>query len=210
MKPSTAFNFRAFVTLVVGFAFTLMAISGLVLFIAPRGSFRFIGQWAFMGIDREQWMALHFVSSLTVLLVAAFHLYNNRKPFWNYVRGKAKASFALQRELLVAVTFTALLTLTALLSWPPASLLVQLNDMLKERWPRPAEVRQGAVENMTLGELARELGYPEFHIVEQIEAAQLENVTLDTTVGDALQMHDLRLGELKERLALRGLGRIRK
>lgn len=207
MKPSAPFNLRAFVTLLVGFAFTLMAVSGLALFFAPRGSFPFLEDWALLGLDREQWMALHFLASLTVLLIAAFHLYNNRKPFWNYLHGKAKGAFSLQRELVAAIVVTVALFFSALFNIPPASLLVSLNDALKDRFPRPSELRHPALEDMTLRELGEELGYSDAQMSRRLEGSELANISLDDTVGEVLQEHGLRLRDLQERLDLRGLRR---
>lgn len=208
MKPPHAFNFRAFVTLVVGFAFTLMALSGLALYFAPRGSHLSIGQWTLLGLDREQWLSLHFAASLTVLFIAAFHLYNNRKAFWNYLHGKAKAPFTLQRELVAASLVAALLALSAVFSVPPASLLVTINETLKDRWERPSEFQHPGLEEMTLRELARELAYSDAQMMQRVEASQLDGITLDHRVREVMRQHDLRLQELKERLELRGLRRV--
>lgn len=64
---------NAIVDILAGIAFLVSAISGLVLkFILPRGSGK-IGL-IFLGIARENWLLIHDVSSIALILLVIIHL----------------------------------------------------------------------------------------------------------------------------------------
>jgi hypothetical protein len=53
------FNYRAFVSVLAGFTFLAMAVTGLVMFFAPSCRIARDTSWAVWGYSKEQWTAVH-------------------------------------------------------------------------------------------------------------------------------------------------------
>ena len=113
------FQQRGFASLLMTLSFLVATISGVVLYLAPRGRTANWTGWSMLGFDRNQWIAVHINISLLVLLVAALHLYLNWSVFRSYVKRMATRGVQVKHESILAVLFTALVVAGASLDLPP-------------------------------------------------------------------------------------------
>lgn len=90
------FSFRALTSLVLLWTGLAIVLSGAVLFIAPKGRIANWTGWQVMGLDKEQWAAVHTLMSIAFLLGGLFHLLKfNRRVIWAYARrsGEVESPF---------------------------------------------------------------------------------------------------------------------
>ena len=99
-------SWRAFTSLYITVSFIIIIISGLILYIAPPGR---IAKWAhlpILGLEKDQWQALHTIFTFLFIIASGFHLYFNWKLFMSYLRDKISRSLSLQKELLLSLIVT--------------------------------------------------------------------------------------------------------
>ncbi|OFX45228.1 MAG: hypothetical protein A2X13_08980 [Bacteroidetes bacterium GWC2_33_15] len=69
------FNWQIFISFGLLFSFILIAFSGVILYIAPEGSFsRWIG-WNVLGLSKKQWEGQHTVFSYIFIAFCIFHIF---------------------------------------------------------------------------------------------------------------------------------------
>ena len=90
MTKTNRANWRVFTSFLVLFSFIVLATSGIILYIFPHGRVAYWVDFHLLGLDKDQWDTLHTCFSLLFVSFSVFHIINNWRTLWNYVRDKAK------------------------------------------------------------------------------------------------------------------------
>ena len=128
------FHWRAFVTLYVTLSFLLLAVSGIVLYVAPPGRVANWSRWTLGALDRHGWQSVHTVVALVFVLAGAFHLWFNWRTFWFYLRSKLAEGLLAKRELALATAAVVAVAGLTLADLPPFGSVMDLGDRAKESW----------------------------------------------------------------------------
>ncbi len=123
-KPERAsLRLRRATSFLVAFAFVVLLLSGIALFVAPSGRVaRDIG-WGLIGLNKESWGSLHVVFAVLFVGFGIVHLVLNWRPFRSYLTDRVSHHLRLTRELALSLLIVLLLVLATLFSWPPATQL---------------------------------------------------------------------------------------
>ncbi len=213
------FNWRAFVSLYMTLSFLIMIVSGFILYLAPAGR---IAKWThiyILGLEKEEWQAIHTIFTFLFVIAGGFHLWYNWKPLLSYLRRKLQNSFALRKELYVSSLFTILLFAFTLYNLPPFSTVMEWGEALTESWEsEETEPPVPHAEAMTFSELAQTIDKPVEVLISSLKTHHI-NVEKDEIIKDAAERNDLSPMELFEKMntvnnisaaspyAGRGLGR---
>lgn len=99
---SKNFNWQGFISLLVFLSFLIMLFSGIVLYIAPEGSFARWTGWTVLGLSKANWELQHTIFSYVFSIAALLHIFiYNIIPLLSYFKKKPKIGFPL--ELLIAM-----------------------------------------------------------------------------------------------------------
>lgn len=132
-QSTNRFRLRAFTSLTLAAAFSVVAISGLVLYIAPAcGVARRLG-WTVCGLAKDTWSDLHVTVALLFVVVCLVHALSNLRPLV-YLRRRVGSGWVLRRELGTAVLVIAVVLLGTVLSVPPFSAVAGLSERCKSAW----------------------------------------------------------------------------
>jgi hypothetical protein len=197
------FQWRAFVTLFVTFSFVLIAVSGLVLYVAPPGRVAHWSLWTLAGLDKEAWQALHTVFALLFVLAGAFHLYFNWRIFWSYLRSRLSAGIRMKRELALATVLLAAIGVLTVAGWAPFGTVMELGAAASASWSvEGAEPPVPHAEILTLERLSALTGLPLEQALSNLETAGLTGATAGSTIAALASAH----GQTPEQvwLALKG------
>ena len=83
------FSWRRYISLGLALTFAMILVSGLVLYIAPKGSVARWTNWLFLGLDRAQWETQHTIFSYLFVFFGFVHLFQlNWKAFLSYLGRK--------------------------------------------------------------------------------------------------------------------------
>ncbi len=173
MSRKRSFRPRGLVAFVVFGGFTVMTVTGLVLFITPPGRVAYWTDWALLGLEKTDWAAVHIVFSLLFVLVGLIHLVFNWKPFKNYLVSKLAGHLRLRAEGLIAGGAVAVILVGTLLAWPPFSWIINLNETLKGSWAAAgwAEPPFGHAEDVSLKVLGMRTGLEPRAMVDALRDA---------------------------------------
>ena len=156
MAGRRGFNTRALISLLVASGFLVMAITGIMLYVAPPGRVANWTDWTLLWLTKDQWAAVHISSSLVFVLAGLTHLVMNRKPFFNYLHTRFHGHEMPRAEGIVALAAVVALVWGTLANVPPISFLLDLNERAKLMWSTDvaAEPPFGHAEEVTLANLA--------------------------------------------------------
>lgn len=103
------FSNRAFVSVLTGFSFVVMALTGLVLFFAPSCRIARDTSWVVWGHNKDQWTGVHVWFSIAFVVASVFHLYLNWAALTNYFKTKLKRGLAFRLEWIFALVICGIL-----------------------------------------------------------------------------------------------------
>lgn len=156
MKTRTKFSWRALTSLYITFSFIIIIISGIILYIAPPGR---IAKWAYipiLGLEKDQWQALHTIFTFLFIIANCFHLYFNWNSFLSYLKDKRKQVFRIRRELLSAIFITIGIFYLVFLNAQPFKAVTEFGESMKNNWSiDSSEPPVPHAEEMTINELAK-------------------------------------------------------
>ena len=130
-KTNGRFRCRAFVSILAGFTFVAMAVTGLVMFFAPSCRIARDTSWTVWGYGKDQWTAVHVWFSIAFVIASAFHLYLNWSVLAGYFKTKLHQGFALRLEWIAALVICAVIGLGTVYEVAPFSSLTAWKDTFK-------------------------------------------------------------------------------
>jgi hypothetical protein len=127
-------SIRSLTAFIVTWAFVVLMITGLVLYVVPHGRVAYWMHWSLAGLEKDQWAWVHMIFGGIFIVAGILHLYFNWKPFKQYLADRVKGHLALKQEAVVATLGTVVVFLIAIFDLPPASWIIDLNARLKNAW----------------------------------------------------------------------------
>lgn len=194
------FSWRAFVSLYITWSSLILLISGVILYIAPAGR---VAKWthiSLLGLEKEEWQAIHTIFSFIFVIAIGFHLFYNWKPFMHYLKDKLKQAFALRKELYATSFLT--LTIFALTLWnvPPFSTIMDIGEYFTESWEsEQTEPPIPHAEELSIAQLAKTVQLPIQEIIQNLERQNI-TATPEMIVKDVAEKYGLTPSELFEKM----------
>lgn len=204
METKTRFSWRAFTSLYITLSFIVMIISGIILFIAPPGR---IAKWTsipILGLEKDQWQALHTIFTFLFIIANGFHLYFNWKPFLSYLSDKRKQFFRLRRELLSAIFIVAGIFYLILLNTPPFKTVIDFGESMKNEWSvDSSEPPVPHAEEMTISELAKTINTDPEILISRLNQQGI-SADLHSVVKEIAQKYDISPRMVFEEMQVKG------
>ncbi|WP_293169647.1 DUF4405 domain-containing protein [Oceanithermus sp.] len=175
-----AFQWRAFVALLL-FGVTLwLLVSGLVLYVAPSGRVAKTVEWRFLWLDKDQWEALHTMTGFAFLALFYYHVVYNWRSILAYMRRKAKQAVQIRREFVWASLITALMLVGSVYNLAPVRAVMDFGETMNDFWEWWG-TRQGYYV----------VGEDEAHVEEEASGETEETTTIVKTGYGKLTVQDL-------------------
>ncbi len=131
----SGFKFKAFTSFSLTIAFIISALSGVMLYIAPRGRTANWNAWSMWGFEKGEWEALHILAVILLLVLGLFHLlYFNWKVFKAYLIKRHQPGIQLKKELITATVFVGIIIAGTIYEVPPFSTVIAYGDEIKDYW----------------------------------------------------------------------------
>jgi hypothetical protein len=155
------FQLRGFTSLLLTLAFLALSFSGVILYLTPRGRVANWTGWTMLGLEKQDWQAVHINTGVLFLIVAGLHLYLNWGLFWGYIKKKANLSLNLKLEMLVALLIAGGVWLGSTQRVFPFRTLMTLNEQIKDYWEQePVTAPIPHAEELSIAQLAARMGLP--------------------------------------------------
>jgi hypothetical protein len=130
-KTKKPFNFRAFVSVLAGFSFIFMAVTGLILFFTPSCRIARDTSWIFWGHDKDQWVAVHVLFSIAFVVASLFHIYLNWTALTSYFKTKLQQRFAFRAEWISVLVICSIFYVGTVREAVPFSSLIAWKETFK-------------------------------------------------------------------------------
>jgi hypothetical protein len=111
------FSFHGFVSLLLSFAFVVIVVSGLILWLAKPPS-DLSGPWLIFGMTKGAWKHLHIWVGLTMLVVGEIHLVLNWSIYWCYLWNRSTRRPHMLGETILALVVVALIVVWGICDHP--------------------------------------------------------------------------------------------
>jgi hypothetical protein len=161
MASPAKFHWKVFVSFYVVFSLAVLALSGIVLYVAPPGRIANWSVWRLALLSKAQWQAMHTIVATLFLVAAGFHIYFNWKVLVAYLRSKLSDGLRMKRELLTATAAAALILTGTLVEVPPFSSVMAFGEGVKNSWSsRATEPPVPHAELLTIEKLAETVKIP--------------------------------------------------
>lgn len=151
---------RSLIAFIVTWAFGILTITGLVLYVVPQGRVAYWTYWSLVGLSKDQWADVHMMFGGIFILAGIVHLYYNWKPFKKFLAERVKGQLQIKQEFVVAMAFSVLIVVMSVYHIPPVSWVFDLNETLKDSWITSPELEPpfGHAEEVSLAGISRRMG----------------------------------------------------
>lgn len=164
-------------SLCLTWSFIILVFSSLVLYVLPSGRVAHWANWAFLGLEKDQWAALHTNNGYLFLVACVLHIYFNFSHILNYMKNRKRELTGMNINSLIAFVLVLLIAVFTLVELPPVSWIQDLNAHFK----RGAETKYGIppyghAEQSSLQEFARRTGLDLDESLSKLRAAGYEGI----------------------------------
>jgi hypothetical protein len=192
MSATRKFHWKVFVSFYVVFSFLALAVSGVVLYIAPPGRIANWSIWTLGALSKAQWQAVHTVVALLFLVAAGFHLYFNWKVLMAYFRSRLAEGLRMKWELASASAAAVVILTVSIAGVPPFSTVMAFGEDVKNSWSTSAtEPPLPHAELLSVEKLADEVKIPAEAVIANLEKNGIPVESASVTVGQLAVRHNL-------------------
>ena len=128
------FSWRGFTSLVVTVGFLIMMVTGVVLYLSPRGRIANWTGWEMMGLAKDEWAGLHINIAIILLAGSVLHLIYNWKPFVSYLRSSAGKINAMRAEAGLAAVILIATGMLSIFEIVPFGTVLAWQQQIKDSW----------------------------------------------------------------------------
>lgn len=179
----SSFSLRKTVSLTLGFSFTVMTVTGLVLFVTPKGKVAYWSDWMLFGLSKDAWSHLHITSMVLMLVAGIWHIYYNWGPIVGYLKNRARKVTLFKPEFLAAAVLNILFVAGTLYGIPPFQTLIDLNDNVKQYWERTeGSPPYGHAESSSLKAYSRFIGQDADAAMARLQSRGITVGSVDETI----------------------------
>lgn len=162
---------KKIISLTLAFSFLVMSLTGIMLYIVPKGRVAYWANWELLGLTKTQYGNIHITSMILFLVVAIWHIYYNWKPLISYIKNSAKKISLFKKELLIALALNVLFVGGTLMGIQPFQTVIDINDGIKEYWEEEyGSPPYGHAEESSLKSFSRRIGVDAQEAIALLEA----------------------------------------
>lgn len=162
---------RSLTAFLVTWAFIVLTVTGLVLYIVPQGRVAYWIHWSLAGMEKEQWGWVHMMFGGVFIITGFLHLYFNWKPFKKYFADRVKGHLKPKQEIFVATAITVFIFIVSALNVPPASWVIELNGWIKNSWVTSPQLEPpyGHAEEASLAGISRKMNFDLNKVMQELQ-----------------------------------------
>jgi hypothetical protein len=123
---------RKVVSLTALWAFGLLILTSVVLYIVPAGRVAYWADWRLWGLTKTKWSELHINLGLLFLVAGGLHIYLNWPPILAYMKTRTRQLRIFTRDFNIAMAVTVLVLLGTYLGIPPFSTVVTFSSAIRD------------------------------------------------------------------------------
>ncbi|MBX3180703.1 MAG: DUF4405 domain-containing protein [Candidatus Hydrogenedentes bacterium] len=193
MNTNRKFNLRAMTSLTVSMSFLMLTLSGVILYLSPKGRVANWTGWSMIGLSKEGWGSAHTTMALLFLVASAAHIAYNWRPLLKYLKMPLAAGAKRSRaEMAGALALTLMVFVGTLYSVPPFGAVAELGENIKQYWEMRSVVGPYPhAEEDTLEMFANKLGRGPEELQERLASKGLAVDDMSQTVQELAHQNNM-------------------
>ncbi len=145
---------RKVVSILLGYCLLVLAVSGVVLYIAPHGRYANWNHWTLWGLTKGDWENVHTIVGYLMVILSILHVYLNWRPMINYLKSRSK--ILISQEFIWSTVFFILIIWGTIAYVPPFSTIMDAGENFSNSWEkRGGNPSVPHMELMTMEELSK-------------------------------------------------------
>jgi len=177
---------KKIISLSLAFSFLIMSITGVILYIVPKGKVAYWADWQIFGLSKTQYSDVHITSMFLFLIVTIWHIYYNWKPLVNYLRDSTKKVTFFKKELVIALALNIAFVVGTLIGLQPFQSALDINDDIKSYWEKEyGSPPYGHAEESSLLSFSRYMGVD---VNKAIILLKAKNIKIESSAQTLLQI----------------------
>jgi hypothetical protein len=149
---------RRVISLTMFLSFSVLAYTGIMLFLSPQGRVAYWTGWQLLGLSKDQYSQLHTTFMIIFVVAGVWHVTLNWKAIKNYLRGRSREIRIFTAEFNVALLLAVVFAVGTLAGVAPWSSFLTWEATLKDYWERKdGSPPWGHAEESTLARFTRGL-----------------------------------------------------
>lgn len=150
---------KKIVSITLAFSFLVMSMTGMMLYIVPKGKVAYWANWKMFGLTKTQYGDIHITSMILFTVMAVWHIYYNWKPLTSYIKNTARQITLLKKELLIALSINLFFVAGTLMGIQPLQTVLDINENIKTYWEdQYGSPPYGHAEESSLESFAQRMG----------------------------------------------------
>jgi len=177
---------KKIISLTLAFSFLVMSITGMMLYIVPKGKVAYWANWEMFGLTKSQYGGIHITSMILFLVVTIWHIYYNWKPLMNYLKNSAKQITLFKKELLIALALNFFFVGGTLMGIQPFQSVLNINGDIKAYWQKQyGSPPYGHAEESSLQSFSQRIGV---NIQKALELLKDKGIVVENKSQTLLQI----------------------
>ncbi len=153
-------KWRKAISLTALWAFVLLILTSIILYIVPAGRVAYWADWRLWGLTKTQWGELHINLGVLLLAAVGLHIYLNWKPILSYMKTKTRQLRIFTRDFNVAMAVALAVMSGTYLGLPPFSTVIAVSNAIKDAAAEKyGEPPYGHAELATLKTFSARMGW---------------------------------------------------
>ena len=150
---------KKIISLTLAFSFLIMSVTGIILYIVPKGKVAYWANWQIFGLTKTQYGDIHITSMFLFLVVTIWHIYYNWKPLVNYLRDSTQKVTLFKKELLIAFVLNIIFVVGTLVGVQPFQFALDIKEDIKTYWEKQyGSPPYGHAEESSLKSFSKRMG----------------------------------------------------
>lgn len=92
---------RSLIAFLVTWAFIVLTVTGVVLYVVPQGRVAYWVHWSLSGMEKEQWGWVHMIFGGVFIITGFLHLFYNWAPLKKYFADRVQGHIKPKREIFI-------------------------------------------------------------------------------------------------------------
>jgi len=174
-------------------SFLIIALSGVILYVSPKGRVANWTGWSMAGLTKEAWGSIHTTMAILFLLASLVHIVYNWRPLVKYLKMPiADGVKRSKSEMLGAAGLTLVVILGTLYGVPPFSTVGNVGEHIKTYWEtRSVAGPYAHAEDDTLAAFAQKLGREESDLLERLAMKGSTTDNMNLKVKELAAQYDV-------------------
>jgi len=170
----------------------IIAISGIILFIAPPGRIAHWSYWSMLGLTKDEWQGMHISFTFIIIIAGILHIIYNWKPLITYLSNKINGVTSIRKELTLSLILPLFIFGGTYYHIPPFSTVLDFGEAITDSWSEEStEPPIPHAEELTVAEISAQLNLETKSVIQKLNKSGYAVSDSTITLEELAEKYDV-------------------